>query len=132
MREFLFKRIIYVFQMGKVGSTSIYRAIHRSFKEQDEGYRQEKRNILFFHSHRISYLNNLNRLMVLSRARLGLPLKMIVPIREPIARDVSAFFHFYYQFVPSILEKISLRELEELFLTDSRPPPSTTPQGSPR
>ena len=33
--------------------------------------------------------------MILWRVRLGLPLKIICPIREPIARDVSAFFHFF-------------------------------------
>ena len=121
IRGFLFWRIIYIFQMGKVGSGSIYLAVHRTFAEQDKGPSQEKRNTMLFFSHRISLLKRSHRLMVLSRVKLGLPLKAIVPIREPIARDVSAFFHFYCQRVPSILENTSLRELEELFLADPRP-----------
>ena len=127
MRGFLFGRIIYIFQMGKVGSRSIRLAVHRSLEEeeQDKGYghwsAREIGNTILFHSHRISLLSGFYRLMVLWRVRLGLPLKMIVPIREPIARDVSAFFHFYCQFVPELVENTSLRELEELFLLDSRP-----------
>ena len=121
IRGFLFRRIIYIFQMGKVGSGSIHLAVHRFLAEQDRGHSQERRNTMLFHSHRISLLKRSHRLMVLSRAQLGLPLKVIVPIREPIARDVSAFFHFYCQRVPSILENTSLRELEELFLADPRP-----------
>ena len=121
IRGFLFGRIIYIFQMGKVGSVSILQAVLRSLAEQDKGHSQEKRNTILFHSHRISLLSNFHRRMVLWRARLGLPLKVIVPIREPIARDVSGFFHFYCQFVPEILENTSLRELEELFLADPRP-----------
>ena len=64
--------------------------------------------------------------MILWRARLGLPLKIICPIREPIARDVSVFFHFYIGTLhrrkyPDLLANVDLRELEELFLTDIRP-----------
>ena len=46
---------------------------------------------------------------------------MICPVREPIARDVSAFFYFHCQGNPELVENTNLGELEELFLTDSRP-----------
>ena len=59
--------------------------------------------------------------MILWRVRLGLPLTVICPIREPIARNVSAFFYIYGQEAPDLLENTSLGGLEELFLMDTRP-----------
>ena len=61
--------------------------------------------------------------MILWHARLGLPLSVICPIREPIARDVSAFFYWClrYQKNQDLTANADLGELEELFLKDSRP-----------
>ena len=132
MRTLLFKRFIYFFQMGKAGSTSARFAVKEYLERQDKGYghwsASEIGNTVLFHTHRISYLSDFYRRVVLWRVRLGLPLTVICSVREPIARDVSAFFHFYCQFVPELLENTSLRELEELFLLDSRPKPKSTLQ----
>ena len=58
------------------------------------------------------------RLMILWRVRLGLPLKIICPIREPIARDVSAFFYFFVGAVPGLfnIKNTNLGETEKMFL----------------
>ena len=127
MRGLLFKRIIFIFQMGRVGSTSIRLAVQEYLGDQYEGDDpwnvREIGNTILAHCHRIVYLRGFYRAMILWRVRLGLPANIICPIREPIARDVSAFFYFYCQFVPDLLENANLGELEEVFLTDSRPQP---------
>ena len=124
-RALLFRRMILVFQMGKVGSLSALFAVQRSLEEQGRGYGKwnfrEIGNTILVHSHVASEVRGFYRSIILWRVRLGLPLKVICPIREPIARDVSGFFYFYCQKNPGILENTNLRELEELFLTDSRP-----------
>ena len=134
MRGLLFKRVILVFQMGKVGSLSALYAIHRSlgYLEKQNRWRRlwdskEIGNTIIFHMHRYNDFNDFRGPMILWRARLGLPLKVVCPIREPIARDVSAFFYFYlYLYVRrkgfrGLLTDANLRELEELFLRDTRP-----------
>ena len=125
----LFKRVILVFQMGKVGSFSALYAIYRSLGKQDRGQgfwgssSMEIGNTTIFHMHRNHDFNDFRRLMILWHARLGLPLSVICPIREPIARDVSAFFYWClrYQKNLDLTANADLGELEELFLKDSRP-----------
>ena len=113
--------------MGRVGSTSTRRAVQEYLGDQYEWYDhwnvREIGNTILFHCHRIVYLGGFYRAMILWRVRLGLPANIICPIREPIARDISAFFYFYCQFVPDLLENANLREIEKIFLTDSRPQP---------
>ena len=128
MQGLLFKRIILVFQMGKVGSLSAFFAIERSLGQnwRTSEWSRETRDTILIHSHRGPDIELYYRSMILWRARLGLPLKIICPIREPIARDVSVFFHFYIWYLhrrkyPDLLANVDLRELEELFLTDIRP-----------
>ena len=124
MQGLLFKRIILVFQMGKVGSLSAFFAIERSLGQnwRTSEWSRETRDTILIHSHRGPDIELYYRSMILWRARLGLPLKIICPIREPIARDVSVFFHFYIWYLhrrkyPDLLANVDLRELEELFLT---------------
>ena len=125
MRGLLFKRIIFVFQMGKVGSKSAFHAIQESLEEQGKGkgplHAKEIGNTILLHVHRVSDAGGRLGPMISWRVRLGWPLTVICPIREPIARDISAFFYFYYQEAPDLLENTNLGELEELFLADSRP-----------
>ena len=97
--------MILVFQMGRVSSRAVQYAIRKSLKNQDE-------DTILFHNHRVSDIR------CLWRARLGLPLKIICPIREPIARDVSAFFLFYVQRRIHLFANADLGELKELFLSD--------------
>ena len=117
----LFKRIILIFQPGKVGSLSAFFAIKRSLGQnwRTSGWSRETRDTILIHSHRGPDIELYYRSMILWRARLGLPLKIICPIREPIARDVSAFFHFVCT-LPRMPANADLGELEELFLADSR------------
>ena len=127
MLALLFKRVIFIFQMGRVSSTSIRLAVQEYLGDQyewdDLWNVREIGNTILSHCHRIVYLGGFYRAMILWRVRLGLPANIICPIREPIARDISAFFYFYCQFVPDLLENANLREIEKIFLTDSRPQP---------
>ena len=100
--------MILVFQMGRVSSGAVQYAIQESLKNQDE-------DTILFHDHRVSHMSMIR----LWRARLGLPLKIICPIREPIARDVSAFFLFYVERRIHLFANTDLGELKELFLSDS-------------
>ena len=109
IQRLLFKRVIVVYQMGRVSSRAVQYAIQESLKNQDEG-------TILFHNHRVS---NRSMILCLWRARLGLPLKIICPIREPIARDVSAFFLLYVERRIHLFANTDLGELKELFLSDS-------------
>ena len=120
IRSLLLGRVVFIFQMGKVGSISLKHAIQR--------YKQDK-YLLFVHDHRVfirDYFligqrnNRLKIFIVLWCAKLGFPIKIVTSIREPIARNVSAFFYFYCVNIP-YLHKKPLGEIVELFLTDSRP-----------
>ena len=135
MRGLLFKRIIFVFQMGKVGSRSICFSIQKSLEEQDKGQgswgAREIGDTILIHSHTDLGVPPSYKRMILWRAKLGLPLNVICPIREPIDRDVSAFFFIFVERRLNLLANASLRELKELFLTDSRPPLRIKPRINP-
>ena len=127
----LFGRTVFIFQMGKVGSISLKHAIQR--------YKQDK-YLLFVHDHRVfirDYFligqrnNRLKIFIVLWCAKLGFPIKIVTLIREPIARNVSAFFYFHYASFLPFLHKKPLEEIVELFLTDSRPSYLRAPQAFP-
>ena len=119
IRSLLFNRAILIFQMGKVGSTSVLKSIKRSLQEQEGEYRSK---YTLVHEHRIFladfYLaRGFYKFITVWRAWLGLPIKIVCPIREPIARDVSGFFFMNARsFVNSDLE-----EMKEWFLTASKP-----------
>ena len=125
MRALLFKRVILVFQMGRVGSHSVYFPIRRLVQKQDRGIWQggwcygETENTILAHYHKVSEISKWVGSIISWRARLGLPVNIICPIREPIARDVSAFFYFVCT-LPRTPANADLGELEELFLADSR------------
>ena len=118
IRGLLFNRVIFIFSMGKVGSTSILLSVRRSLQEQ-EGEEYHSKYILFF-KQRIFlqdfYLSRgFSKFVAAWRAWLGLPIKIICPIREPIAREVSGFFDMRVKNANADLE-----ELEELFMTGGR------------
>ena len=103
--------------MGKVGSVSAFETIQKSLVESgDIGSRY-----FLLHMHHMFGVKGFYKPIILWRARLGLPLQVVCPIREPIARDISAFFYFYLRRYPEICANADLGELKELFLTDLRP-----------
>ncbi|MDH3342235.1 MAG: putative capsular polysaccharide synthesis family protein [Gammaproteobacteria bacterium] len=72
---------ILVFQMGKVGSTSIYSALKNNYPG------------VVLHRHHIVD-RDWRMHYILDWAKKGNPIKIITPIRDPISRNVSLFFHF--------------------------------------
>ena len=69
------------------------------------------------HMHRPHYIGPFYRSIILCRTRLGLPIKVVCPIREPVDRSVSTFFFN----CPDLIAKADLEEVKELFLTYSKP-----------
>ena len=118
IRGLLFNRVIFIFSMGKVGSTSALLSVRRSLQEQ-EGEEHLSKYILFFKQRillRDFYLaRGFSKFIAAWRAWLGLPIKIICPIREPIARDISGFFDIRVKGANADVE-----ELTEWFLTGSR------------
>ena len=146
LQRLLFGRIILIFQMGKVGSRSVESSLLNLFVKQgiltrhhqfyhdpnSFGLRSEialcDNGLSYFRTHVTSALEPIIRKVILWRAKLGLPLSVICPVREPIARDVSAFFYWYIyhrilrgEMSLKQLENTPLEELQKLFCQDSRP-----------
>ena len=120
IRSLLFNRAIFIFQIGKVGSTSVLKSVQRSLQEQEGDYRSK---YTLVHAHRAFlrdfYLSGgFYKFIAVWRAWLGLPIKIICPIREPIDRDVSKFF-FHRPW--ELLVNSDLEEMKEWFLTGPKP-----------
>lgn len=98
---------IFVCQMGKVGSTSIWRSLKACLAQP------------IYHGHsvhpnqRFLVLRMLHRFVVAK----GRPIKVIVLTREPIARNISAFFDNFERYVGVPFEQSnhSIDELIRLF-----------------
>jgi len=73
---------VMVFQMGKVGSTSIYKSLRRQYKGAVSHAHGDIDNPEFWNSY-----------MMYVQANNGGRLKIISSIRDPVSRNVSAFFH---------------------------------------
>lgn len=71
---------VHVFQMGKVGSSSIYKTLLASWPGR------------VLHGHHPRDLAPRDLRMLAWRRRLGLPVFVISPVRTPVARTVSSFF----------------------------------------
>lgn len=101
---------IYLFQMGKVGSSSL----RATLAERWPGP--------VFHGHGFEKLCDNGKRVASWRLRLRLPILVISPVREPIARNVSAFFQNFhrdtgFQFADRTWTSA---ELKELFLKHCR------------
>ena len=123
--------------MGKVGSTSVFFSIMRTLEERNGqkfhffhntmvagtpmGYvvSDDGSKYTLLHSHNVS-LMSFHKYIILLRVKLGLPFTIICPIREPIARDISAFFHLYYKHHLGAPAVTDWKAFEELFLKESR------------
>ncbi|MDZ7771579.1 MAG: putative capsular polysaccharide synthesis family protein [Balneolaceae bacterium] len=100
---------VFVFQMGKVASSSIYNSLYESYPGivvHDHSFRAGHPNL---------WVRKLHRWYHKAEKR---PLKIISPVREPVGRNVSAFFHNFERDtgVPYREHTFSLEELRTLFL----------------
>lgn len=99
---------VFVYQMGKVGSKSIYKSL----------YRQYSGVVLNAHHFNPNHADWRIRRLYHWVIDQEMPLNVISPIREPIARNVSAFFQNFKKFtgVHCINSNFSLEELKGIFL----------------
>lgn len=101
---------VLVYQMGKVGSTSIYRSLHEQYRGA----------VLHAHNFRSNHEDPLNRRLYRRTLCKNFPLKVISLTREPIGRNVSAFFQNFERDTGVSYSKasFSIQELENLFLSN--------------
>jgi len=71
---------IFLFQMGKVGSSSLKSTLSSNYRG------------LVVHAHDGKMLTEKQKAILRWRKRLKLPIYVICPIREPLSRNISAFF----------------------------------------
>lgn len=76
----VFTAPIFIFQMGKVGSSSL----KSTLTQGDSG--------LVVHAHDYSRFPDRAKTILRWRKRLRLPVYVICPVREPLSRNISAFF----------------------------------------
>lgn len=109
---------VYILQMGRVGSVSVFTAVRTA-------YQQIALDVPVYHKHYISSFDLIvERILAdledpsfalqfdrqlrntfLSDIQSGQPVKIISLVRDPIARNVSTFFFAFPQFVPDWKEK---------------------------
>ena len=101
---------VFVFQMGKVGSVSVY----NSFLEQYPG--------AVLHVHNFTPVDPDHRIRRLYRwvVQDGKPIYIISLTREPVSRNISAFFQNFRRTtgVPYENSNYTLDELREIFLSN--------------
>src|SRR5437016_4459341 len=76
----LFRTPVVIFQMGKVGSSSLHDTLAKKLKGP------------VIHAHHFAGLTADQQRNLTWRRRLHLPIYVISPAREPVARNISAFF----------------------------------------
>lgn len=74
---------IYIFQMGKVGSVSVQDTLAGSLSNK------------IVHAHCFEEMSQEDQELLTSRHSAGLPITVITPVREPLSRNVSAFFQTF-------------------------------------
>ena len=99
---------VFIYQMGKVGSMSIFDSLRKQYKG------------IAIHSHSFSkeHSTPLVRKLYQHSIEKGKPLKVISPIREPIGRNVAAFFENFEEITGEKYESsaFKLDELKTFFL----------------
>lgn len=103
------KPIVYIYQMAKVGSSTVYYSLRS----------QIKRPIV--HSHDFTPWHRLPEVRALHRAYHfddQLPVQLISLVRDPIHRNLSAFFQDYERFVghPFDPNRVDMDEWRRIFL----------------
>lgn len=107
IRYFLARRPpVLVYQMGKVGSQSVYYSL------RETGY------FPILHFHYVSLLKEYNRYehhYVQYLLKRNQPVKIISLVRDPVARNLSAFAHDFKGYFGGRMQDHSLDKLESLF-----------------
>jgi hypothetical protein len=103
---------VLVYQMGKVGSSSIGKSLDDTYPGISVNAHD------FFHGHHNWLVRRLYRAVM----EEGAPLDIVSSIREPIGRNVSAFFENYERDtgVEYRDSNLSVQELRDLFLANYR------------
>ena len=99
---------IYVYQMGKVGSMSIYKSLLRQYPGivlQAHNFRADNEDIMVQKLHHYTFTQKK-------------PLKVISLTREPVGRAISSFFQNFFRDTGLMLEDqhYETEELKQLFL----------------
>ena len=96
---------VFVFQMGKVASSSIFDSLGRQYAGP------------VGHAHHIGE-DNWVSVLLYDWAKAGNALKIISPVREPIGRNISEFFQLYEDYTGTRPDKLeyTVEELTTLFL----------------
>ena len=104
---------VLVFQMGKVGSSSVYFSLNDSYPGA------------VAHAHWLTDDHHLWRVRRIHRHAVtkGRPLNIVSLTREPVARNVSVFFQNFERKAGGKIGELapSFRELREMFLRDYDP-----------
>lgn len=116
IRKILFKRRfhkgvpIFILQMGKVGSRSVTESL------------QNYHSGAVIHAH-IMDDKDWGTQYIIDWVNNGNPIKIISPVRDPIGRNVSVFFHFVEGRLGHTKDKskLSVSELVDLFINNSDP-----------
>ncbi len=129
---------VYILQMGRVGSVSVYTAVKAAYQEISL-------DVPVYHKHYISsfeliveriqadlkdpapalQFDRQLRDTLLSDIQAGQPVKIISLVRDPVARNVSTFFYAFPQFIPDWKEKeaqklLPASELNTIFESKQR------------
>lgn len=118
LRSYARKNPVYILQMGRVGSVSVFTAVTAAYQEI-------ALDVPVYHKHYISSFDLIvERILAdlsdpsfalqfdrqlrntfLNDVQSGQPVKIISLVRDPVARNVSTFFYAFPQFVPDWKER---------------------------
>ena len=135
LRNFDANPPVVIYQMGKVGSSSVYRSLSNSrllnpvyqvHFLSEKGIREAEQYFLSLEmpvtAQHIKRSKLLKKAMV-KRQETGKRWKIITLVREPIARDISDFFENVYQYYPYLIDdwggvkrEESLIHLKKMFM----------------
>lgn len=95
---------IYLFQMGKVGSASLHSTLSKKYKG------------IVIHAHTHDTMSEQGKRLLKWSKLLYLPVYVICPVREPLSRNISAFFQNFkrdtnYDFAERDWTVVELRDL---------------------
>lgn len=122
-----------VYQMGKVGSSSLYQMLRKStpvtevYHIHSLDHATIGKNVIKYEEwqdvrHVRDAVAIRRRMLQGDLNRAATPWKVLTPVREPIGRNLSGFFMNYSDYIPNMVERwqrreISLIDILQVFLT---------------